>query len=402
VIGVPVAVRLTLRRWSERFIGHLTGRGPRPGAARPIIGTAEPITVSREDDVSSPDQLLARILDEVPQPVWVVDQDGRIVFANPASVAALGYDDAAHLHGRASHDTVHYNRIDGSAYPAEECPMLRPRLTGATVHSDDEWFVRRDGTMFPIAWWSAPIDLPGGRGAVLAFSDITERRRGEHAMRERDAAQIKAAEARAAHRRMIDHEVVVRHRVARDLHDGAQQRLVTLLIALQLADEELAAGSGQAAAFLAKARQQAQEAIDELRDLAAGIHPAVLTSRGLAAAVEALAQRAVVPVLVSASLDRPVPAATEAHAYFFVAEAITNVVKHARASHARITIRTDPATLVVVVSDDGVGGAVMTGGGSGLTGLADRLAAIDSTLAVASPAGQGTTLRAVIPLPDEV
>jgi signal transduction histidine kinase len=280
--------------------------------------------------------------------------------------------------------------------------MLRPRLTGETVHSDDEWFVRRDGTMFPIAWWSAPIDLPGGRGAVLAFTDITERRRGELAVRERDAAEFRAAEARAAHRRMTDQEIVVRHRVARDLHDGAQQRLVSLLIALQLADEELAAGSGQAAAFLAKARLQAQEAIDELRDLAAGIHPAVLTSRGLAAAVEAFAQRAAVPVVVSAHLNRPVPAATEAHAYFFVAEAITNVVKHARGSHARVAIRTDPATLVVEVSDDGVGGAVVTGTGGGLSGLADRLAAIDSTLDVESPVGGGTTVRAVIPLPDRV
>ncbi len=350
--------------------------------------------------MSSPDQLLARILDEVPQAVWVVDQDGRIVFANPASVAALGYDDAAELHGRASHETVHHKRPDGSPYPAEECPMLRPRLTGETVHSDDEWFVRRDGTMIPIAWWSAPIDLPGGRGAVLAFTDITERRRGEQAVRERDAADIRAAEARAAQRRMTEQEITVRHRMARDLHDGAQQRLVSLLIALQLAGEELAVGSGQAAVFLAKARSQAQEAIDELRDLAAGIHPAVLTSRGLVPAVEALAQRAVVPVIVSAAVDRPVPAATEAHAYFFVAEAITNVVKHARASHARVAIRTDPATLVVEVSDDGVGGAVRDGGGSGLNGLADRLAALDSAFTVESPPGAGTTLRAVIPLPD--
>src|SRR3712207_2782354 len=150
-----------------------------------MIGRRGRPRVSGEDDVWSPDQLLARILDEVPQPVWVVDQDGLIVFANPASVAALGYDDAAELYGRVSHDTVHYKRPDGSPYPAEECPMLRPRPVGEAVHSDDEWLVRRDGTMIPVEWWSAPIDLPGGRGAVLAFTDITERRRGEQAVRER-------------------------------------------------------------------------------------------------------------------------------------------------------------------------------------------------------------------------
>ena len=126
--------------------------------------------------MTAPAEFLARILDDAPQPVWVVDEDAIIVFTTPAAVASRGYDDAAELRRRPSHETVHYKRPDGSPYPVADCPMLTPRQTGATVHGDDEWFVRRDGSLFPIAWWSAPIAMAEGNGAVLAFTDITERR----------------------------------------------------------------------------------------------------------------------------------------------------------------------------------------------------------------------------------
>ena len=99
----------------------------------------------------APDGLLARILEDFPRPVWVVDHLDRIVFANPAACRVLGYGDAAELRGRPGHQTVHYKRRDGTPYPEAECPMLRPRQTGETVHSEDEWFVHRDGSMFPIA-----------------------------------------------------------------------------------------------------------------------------------------------------------------------------------------------------------------------------------------------------------
>jgi len=127
------------------------------------------------------------ILDCVAQPVWMVDQDGLIRFANPSAVAALGYDDESELRGKPSHQTIHYKRSDGSPFPAEECPMLLPRTTGKTIHRADDWFVRRDGSMFPVEYWSAPIDVPGGRGAVVAFTDLGERRRTEDVLRERDA-----------------------------------------------------------------------------------------------------------------------------------------------------------------------------------------------------------------------
>ena len=117
----------------------------------------------------------------------MVDQDGLIRFANPSAVAALGYADVSELLGKPSHQTIHYKRPDGSPFPADECPMLLPRTTGKTIHRADDWFVRRDGSMFPVEYWSAPIDAPGGRGAVVAFTDLGERRQSEDVLRERDA-----------------------------------------------------------------------------------------------------------------------------------------------------------------------------------------------------------------------
>jgi PAS domain S-box-containing protein len=158
--------------------------------------------------------------------VWVVDHPGRIAFANPAACNALGYGDPAELRGKPSHQTVHYKRPDGTPYPEAECPMLRPRRTGETVHSEDEWFIRRDGSMFPIAWWSAPIDMPGGRGAVLAFTDITERLASEQALRERDAAEIRADESEAAQRRIL--EIADRLRLLAE-QQAALRRVATLV-----------------------------------------------------------------------------------------------------------------------------------------------------------------------------
>jgi PAS domain S-box-containing protein len=148
--------------------------------------------------MAAQDELRTRILDAVLQPVWVVDVDGDILFANPASVAALGYDTADELEGKPSHATVHHKRPDGSPYPVDECPMLAPRITGVDGHGEDESFVRRDGSMFPIAWWSAPIGLVQGRGAVFTFIDITERRLADQARRDLLAAEIRADESRAA------------------------------------------------------------------------------------------------------------------------------------------------------------------------------------------------------------
>jgi PAS domain S-box-containing protein len=127
------------------------------------------------------------VLESVAQPVWVVDPSGSIRFANPAAIDALGYDDLVELLGQPSHETIHYRRPDGSPFPASECPMLLPRLTGEAVSSEHDWFIRRDGSMVPVSYAPAPIDMPDGRGAVVAFTDITERVQAERVLRERDA-----------------------------------------------------------------------------------------------------------------------------------------------------------------------------------------------------------------------
>ena len=145
------------------------------------------------------DDFLAAVLQAAGQPIWVVDPDGLIRFANPAAIAALGYDAPDELFGRHSHETIHYKRPDGSPYPAAECPMLLPRTTGETVTSELDWFFRRDGSMFPVSYVSVPLDLRDGRGAVVAFTDIEERLTAERLLRERESV---LAEEQASLRRV--------------------------------------------------------------------------------------------------------------------------------------------------------------------------------------------------------
>jgi PAS domain S-box-containing protein len=135
----------------------------------------------------SDQDFLAAMLEVAGQPMWVVDGNGLIRFANPAALAVLGYDSAEELFGRDSHETIHYKHPDGTPYPAAECPMLLPQTTGEVVKSDLDWFFRRDGSMFPVSYVSVPIELREGRGAVVAFTDIEDRMRAEQVLREHDA-----------------------------------------------------------------------------------------------------------------------------------------------------------------------------------------------------------------------
>jgi PAS domain S-box-containing protein len=666
------------------------------------------------------DEIVAAVLQTVAQPVWVVDSGGLIEFANPAAVAALGYDSADELLGRHSHETIHYRHPDGTPYPASECPMLLPRTTGERVARDLDWFFRRDGSMFPVTYVSVPIELPKGRGAVVAFTDIEEQRRSEEALREREAqlaeqqaalrrvatvvaqgaspTEVFAAVARevahvlelplvemcryepdetatviaatgehpfqvgtswrldgasltalvwrtgepariddytkvdgtigdaarkadvqagvgapvvvdgrlwgvicaggdgrvplprgdetrlaaftelvatavantqmrgdlerlaneqsalrrvatlvaqgaeprsvfdavceetgrllnattvnlahfdpdginvtiagwslrdvhvptgmrlpldgdsinvvvrdtgasarfdsyetasgelaAALRRLgirseVGAPVVVegaiwgaliagtdepqplppgtelrlanfaeliatavsnamarselvasrariaqaadeqRRQIVRDLHDGAQQRLVNTIMTLQLVQSRPDLHP-DAAELIGESLRSAQSGIEELRELAHGLHPAILTNRGLAAAAEALALRAPVPVEIDIP-DARYPPSVESAAYFVVAEALTNVAKYAEASIVRVSAEEVDGRLCVSVQDDGAGGASASPG-SGLSGLDDRIAALNGAFSVHSPAGGGTRVRAEIPL----
>jgi signal transduction histidine kinase len=196
--------------------------------------------------------------------------------------------------------------------------------------------------------------------------------------------------------RVVDATDAERRRIERDLHDGVQPRLVSLAITLGRARAKFDADPEEANRLLSQAHDSAKVALSDLRDLARGIHPSVLDDRGLDAALSALVAGSPVPVTVDVDLPGRPSRTNEAVAYFFVAEAVTNVAKHAHATHAAVTIRQGGSAMWIVVADDGTGGATATPGG-GLAGLTDRLAAVDGTLVVVSPAGGPTRLEAMIP-----
>jgi signal transduction histidine kinase len=215
---------------------------------------------------------------------------------------------------------------------------------------------------------------------------------------ERLAAELRAGvkELRASRARIVESADAARRRIERDLHDGAQQRLVALALTLRLARRRIDESPAAAKEMLDDAAANLDGAIRELRDLARGIHPAVLSDRGLGPALEALAQRMPLPIEIAAGPRQRLPEPVEAAAYFVVAEAITNVARYAHATHARVDISRNGDRLVVEVVDDGVGGAD-PGKGSGLRGLTDRIAALDGRLEIESADARGTTVRAVIP-----
>jgi signal transduction histidine kinase len=187
-----------------------------------------------------------------------------------------------------------------------------------------------------------------------------------------------------------------RRRIERDLHDGAQQRLVSLSLRLSLLSMELTPGS-EAEHLLADARQELADSLQELRDLARGVHPAILSDHGLATALESLASRAPVRVELDVELEQRPPEAVEVAAYYLVSEALTNVAKYAHATTARVSVRQRGDRLVVAVVDDGGGGADPAAG-SGLCGLSDRVEALGGRLEVMSPIAGGTTLTAELPI----
>jgi signal transduction histidine kinase len=222
--------------------------------------------------------------------------------------------------------------------------------------------------------------------------------RASLAEREREAAaRIAVAEERSRiARRLVEAGDAERRRLERDLHDGAQSRLVALAVKLRLARMK-AQAQPEVSNLLDESTAELQASLDELRELARGIHPAVLTDRGLAAALKALASRAPVPVEIAFVPPEGLPDAAATAVYFVVSEALTNVAKYARAEHATVAVRRVADKVVVEVSDDGVGGADVSGG-SGLRGLSDRVSALDGRLELRSPVGEGTQVRAEIPL----
>jgi signal transduction histidine kinase len=225
---------------------------------------------------------------------------------------------------------------------------------------------------------------------MVVFTDITKRKRQERELRASRARIVEAGDAE-------------RRRLERNLHDGAQQRLVSVALLLRLAGAQVDADPAGTRQMLERIGDELGLALGELRELARGLHPAVLTDKGLTAALESLAGRCAVPVAVTVAPSHELPEAIEAAAYYVVAEALTNVAKHAKASAARVYVGLEDGRAVIEVADDGLGGAD-SGEGTGLYGLADRVEALGGRLDVRSPRGEGTLLRVEIPCeqPDDV
>jgi signal transduction histidine kinase len=258
-----------------------------------------------------------------------------------------------------------------------------------TVYAFLIWAISGGGYFWPV--WP----LIGFTVAfVVHFAYL--RRRGADLRPTRERELTERVETLTETRRgALDVQAAELRRIERDLHDGAQARLVALSMQLGRAEEGLA-DRPEIAALVRQARAEATAANAELRDLARGISPPVLSDRGLAAAAEALGNRAPVPVTVDAALGRRPAPVVESAAYFVVAESLTNVAKHAPEASAEVTIRLDGDTLDVIVADDGPGGADLAAG-SGLEGLRRRVAALDGEMEIASPAGEGTRIEVKLP-----
>jgi signal transduction histidine kinase len=241
------------------------------------------------------------------------------------------------------------------------------------------------GTFWP-AW---PLF---GLAAALGAHGIVARREQLPQARERELVE-RVDELTRTRRGALDVQAAELRRIERDLHDGAQARLVALSMLMGRAEERLE-DRPEVAELVRRAREEASAAIGELRDLARGIAPPVLADRGLQAAIEALAGRSLTPVTVEARITRRPPPVVETAAYFVAAEGITNVAKHGRGAAALVVLDADADRVVVTISDDGPGGANPTG--SGLTGLRHRVEALDGTLDISSEPG-ATRLRAVLP-----
>jgi PAS domain S-box-containing protein len=331
-----------------------------------------------EAEVRASESRLRAMLESALDAVITMDQSGRVLDWNHAAEATFGWR-AHEAIGRDMADLIvppslraAHRRGLARFLETEHAVILDKRLELTGVH--------KNGTEFPIELTITKIGLPGPPTFTGYLRDITDRKRDE-------------AELRASRARLVEVADAERRRIQRNLHDGAQQRLTAVL--LTIGRLRGSADDGRAA-LLDAAVEELAAGLDELRELASGLHPSVLSERGLAAALEALALRAPVPVELTALPGRRLPEQIEAAAYYVVAEALANVQKHAGARRVVVKAVLDDAWLRVEIDDDGTGGADPEG--EGLRGLVDRVEALSGTLEVDSPTGHGTRVRATFPV----
>jgi PAS domain S-box-containing protein len=339
------------------------------------------------------EERLQALIDSSPLALVEFGLDTRVRLWNPAAERIFGWSREEML-GRSSLPMAHDSK-------REEAWGLFERVkAGETITDFETVRQRKDGSLVPVSIAAAPVRDGSGRfvGNLVAYTDITERKAQEAEVhRLNDELRARLEELAASRARIVAAGDVERRRLERNLHDGAQQRLVALALRLRVAMAQLDADPAAARTTLADAGDELALALEELRELARGLHPAILSDRGLRAAVELLAGRAPVPVELAGLPEERLPESVEAAAYYLIAEALTNVAKYAVASVVTVRVVATDGHAVVEVSDDGVGGADPTGG-SGLRGLADRVEALGGTLEIVSPEGGGTRLRADVPL----
>ena len=328
-------------------------------------------------ELQASQQRLEAVFEASPVAIGEYALDDTITRWNPAAEKMFGWTAA---------EIVGQKPLHIPPERADELGELFRRVRGGEIYTGYETVrVRKDGATIIVEASAAPLKDAAGHvvGHMVMFADITARRQQDE-------------ELRASRARIVAAGDEARRRLERNLHDGAQQRLVALSLALRLAQSKITSDPEAAATVLEAAREELAAALDELRELARGIHPAVLTDRGLPAALEALASRSPIPVEIEAPEDE-LPRPVEAAAYYVVAEALANVAKYAGASGATVRICREDGRALVEVGDDGVGGADPAAG-TGLRGLSDRVEALGGTLSVESPPGGGTRVSVEIPL----
>jgi PAS domain S-box-containing protein len=330
-----------------------------------------------EEALRASEDRLRAIIEASPLAIVEVGADERVRLWNPA---------AEQLYGWTAEEVIGEPVPYVAAESRQEFAEGARRVRSGRVYSGAETVrQRRDGSLVAVEVSAAPMRDSAGHvtGHMSVFRDITERKRQE---RELQASRARIVQAGDSERRRLE----------RNLHDGAQQRLVSISLALRLVQVRLDADPAGAREMLNGARDELGHAMEELRELARGLHPAILTQRGLGAAVRVLSDRASLPVEIAAVPDGRLPEPVEAAIYYLVAEALTNVAKYAEASEARVEITLQNGSAIVEISDDGIGGATPSSG-SGLRGLADRVEALAGRMQLESPPGRGTRLRAEIP-----
>ena len=342
----------------------------------------------RELQLQHERDITSTLMQAIPSIVVVVDREGMIVdngvdaaraAVNEAFRTALGWPDEEIV------GTSVLELIDPDDGYFARMAIASAANGVASGQRETRWH-RADGEHLVVSWTATPVaDVTGREPSLVLLSgnDVTERRRQEE-------------EIRASRTRIIEAADEARRVLERNLHDGAQQRLVALSVSLRLAESRATSDPAATEAIIRAAREELAAALEELRELARGIHPAVLTDRGLAAAVEALVIRTPIPVTVHVPSER-LPPPIEAAAYYVVSEAVTNIVKYAGATTIDVTVVAGDDWVTVTVADDGCGGADPEAG-TGIRGLRDRVAALDGTLHVDSPTDRGTRIVAEIPL----